>query len=217
MNKIVLEKDSWPEKAAHYIFTVIEEVVSQKASCTVVLTGGRSAAKVYAYLGGLIALVKTPISFFLGDERCVGTNHPDSNFRMIMEQLFPTGTGIHHIYQMYREDLNVDGSVALYEELLPDQVDVLLLGLGDDGHIASLFPGQETLTVKSRKILPSISPYNQMKRISISAYVIDNAEHIIVFASGTTKSEVICKVEASDDFTSLPAVLAKRGTWLLDN
>ena len=132
----------WPMKAAGLISDDINNVLSEKGKCSLMLTGGRSAARLYKAWRDLPAFQQmTGVSFYFGDERCVPPDHAESNYGMAMQTLFPNGvpTGC-AVFRMEADATDQEEAALRYADLLPDLIDVLLLGVGEDGHIASLFP-----------------------------------------------------------------------------
>ena len=106
------------------------------------LTGGGSAARLYKAWRDLPAFQQMiGVSFYFGDERCVPPDHEESNFGMVIQVLFPQGvpTGC-SVFRMEADATNLETAAQRYADLLPDSIDVILLGVGEDGHIASLFP-----------------------------------------------------------------------------
>ena len=81
------------------------------------------------------------MSFYFGDERCVPPDHDESNYGMEMQTLFSHGVPIEcSVFRMEADAIDIEAAAQRYADLLPDSIDVILLGVGEDGHIASLFP-----------------------------------------------------------------------------
>jgi len=184
------------------------------------LTGGRSAKALYEQWNnfGEPLTGMSGVHFFIGDERCVSTNHPDSNYGMVMRTLLPNGKPkFVEFDRMEAESINVEDSADRYAALLPDSIDVLLLSMGDDGHIASLFPNSPALFETKRKVLPVISPFKPYKRLTITPPVIQAAKHVYVLAIGDKKrlkyEEALLEPE---DINSLPARLVLDRIWIFN-
>jgi 6-phosphogluconolactonase len=208
----------WANLSARYVQAVLSEKSALNDRCAVMLTGGRSAERLmlsWAKLPDFVQLHN--IDFFFGDERCVPPEHEESNFGLAMRTLFrfgiPTGCVVHRIKAESRDK---DLVAKLYAKLLPDCIDLLLLGVGEDGHIASLFPGSTVLN-ETRKVVPVIGPKPPAKRITITSAVIGQSEAIVVLASGIGKlaslKGVLC---SSTSVEQCPARLAQHATWLID-
>ena len=217
MRNLVFSDNEWPQKSALIIIDQINNVLSQKEHCSVFLTGGRGAAKVYSFLAKELKNCKGQIFYYLGDERCVNENHPDSNFRMILETLFPDGLPNGQIlYKMYDDADGSESAAYKYELIIPAIPDIVLLGLGDDGHIASLFPETKWQQSDGKKVTTAVSPVNGIQRITITKQVIDSTSEIIVFAAGVSKQKIISELSGNLEKSDLPSSLALRGLWLLD-
>jgi len=94
----------------------------------------------------------------------------------------------------------------------------MLLGVGEDGHIASLFPGNEALQETLRRVVPVIGSRPPLRRMTVTPMVISQARHVYVLACGTAKAAVLLKALAlPHDVSGIPASLVLHGTWLLDS
>jgi 6-phosphogluconolactonase len=188
-------------------------------ACSVVLTGGRSAKQLYAAWAALPGFASLrQVSFYFGDERCVPAGDPESNYGMAMQILFqrglPTGCSVS---RMEVEGADREDEARRYEALLPAAVDVLLLSVGEDGHIASLFPNSAALQEKKRRIISITGPKPPFDRLTITPPVIANAQSVFVLAVGEAKAAVLrSALNMPADFARLPARLALKATWLLD-
>ena len=104
-----------------------------------------------------------------------------------------------------------------YAALLPERIDILLLGVGEDGHIASLFPNSPILQETKQRVVMVVGPKAPYSRITITPSVITDAGALFVLAPGLAKSKVLIQaLQHPEDFYSFPVRLALRGTWLLD-
>ena len=183
------------------------------------LTGGRSAENVYAEWAKFPAFRRlSGASFFFGDERSVSTADPESNFGLAMRTLFSAGVpGDCTIHRMEADCEDIESAADRYEALLPPRIDCLLLGVGEDGHIASLFPHSTALRDSGRRIVPVTGPKYPHRRMTITPSVIRDARAIFVLAPGGAKADVLRVAEsAPEDFAAVPARLVLRATWLLD-
>lgn len=183
------------------------------------LTGGRSAARVYmawAAIDGFNRL--TNVRFYFGDERCVPLDHTESNYGLAIRTLFKNGVPSGCMVFPMRADASDQAGAALqYDQSMPSSLDVMLLAVGDDGHIASLFPGSEALHELSRRAIPVVGPKPPCNRWTITPPVIVSAKSTFVFAPGATKRAVLHKALLEpEDFDTVPARLVLSGTWMLD-
>jgi 6-phosphogluconolactonase len=118
---------------------------------------------------------------------------------------------------MPAENPDREAAARAYEALLPDSIDVLVLGIGEDGHTASLFPGAASLREAERRVLAVVGPKPPPERLTITPPVILAARHRIVLASGAGKADAIARaLEGPWDPDTTPIQLAKRGAWFVD-
>jgi 6-phosphogluconolactonase len=210
---------SWPSLCAWMIQQAIESALAKNGSCSVLLTGGRAASVIYrewSRFSRFKALRNA--DFFFGDERCVAPDHPQSNYRMVMQTLFasgiPQGCRVHRI-EAERSD--AIAAADHYASLLPERADILLLSVGEDGHIASLFPQSPVLHESDRRVVPVIGNKSPRRRITITPPVIARAERTFVLALGEAKARILHEAQLSPkDIDTLPARLVLGATWLLD-
>ena len=206
--------------AARLIQHKINATLKNQGHCNVMLTGGRSAERLYIAWSGLAALLKmTKVHFYFGDERCVLPVHPESNYGMAMRTLFRCGVPTDcSVSRMEADDPNCESAALRYGAALPKAIDVMLLGVGADGHIASLFPKSDALHETDRLVVSIIGHKPPYQRLTITPPVIARAKSVFVLANGTAKVAVLSKaLQDPDDIDALPARLALNATWLLDS
>jgi 6-phosphogluconolactonase len=210
----------WPLKAAGLINDNINSVLAEQGKCSVMLTGGRSAARLYKAWRNLPGFQQmTGVSFYFGDERCVPPDHPESNYGMAMQALFQNGLPAGcSVFRMEADAINLEAAAQRYADLLPDSVDVLLLGVGEDGHIASLFLNHVALQERRRRVLLITGPKPPFERLTITPQVITKARSVFVLASGSAKAAMLsAALKNPNDIAVLPARLTLGGTWLMDH
>jgi len=215
----VFDAEQWPILAAKQISEAISFTLQDEKRCSVMLTGGRSAEQLYDAWALLPDFQQmTGVSFFFGDERNVPPDHPASNYGMTMRTLFSRGVpeGC-SIFRMDGEDPDRDAAASRYGEVLPESIDVLLLGVGEDGHIASLFPASAALHESTHRVVPVTGSKPPMQRLSIGPRVIARAKMIFVLANGNRKAEVLTRAQLDrGNIEALPARLVLHATWLMD-
>jgi len=212
------DSDSWAGFAADAIGQSIRTVLSRKNVCHVMLTGGQAAERLYKHWTDTATLPLKGLRFLFGDERCVPPGHADSNYALVMKTLLvegvPPGCSI---ARMEAENPDREAAAKAYEKLIPEEIDILLLGMGADGHIASVFPGSSALHAEQRSVLPVKGPKLPFERLTITPKVIASAQSIFLLVTGKEKGGVLAKaLRPESDFMSLPVRLALNGTWLLD-
>lgn len=211
--------DPWACRAVEKIHSLVHDLLLRQGSCGVILTGGRSAARFYQ------AWAQHPefqnfakIDFFFGDERCVPPDAVDSNYGMAMRTLFAGGVppGC-TVWRMEAESADLESAADRYAATLPENADVLLLGVGEDGHIASLFPHGEALHERTRRVVPVTGPKPPCRRLTITPPVVRQAKVIFLLAAGPDKTTLLAAARAvPDDIDSLPVRLVPDAIWLLD-
>jgi 6-phosphogluconolactonase len=163
---------------------------------------------------------------FMGDERCVPIDHPDSNFRMITESLLPkSGIPEDHLFRMAAEHSEPELAAREYEAairdfffsanpLAPEEFpvfDVIVLGLGDDGHTASLFSeNAEALQETKRWVIAVNAPQAKPpgKRLTMTLPLINHARNVLFFTTGNSKSKLAEKIFLEQE-KSVPASFIK--------
>lgn len=210
--------------AAHAFWQLADESVSERTTFRVALAGGHTPAGMYHELVRQrpTGEVWKGMQFFFGDERAVGPEHPDSNYRMAKAAIFdhaPLSSG--QIHRMPGEIRPLDQAARAYEETLAGEpLDLVLLGIGADGHTASLFPGSATLEERSRWVVPAQAPPGAAvrERLTITLPCIAKAREAWFLVTGAEKASVVARVHQATDDPPLPAarVRATRVVWFLD-
>ncbi len=214
---ISFEDPHWAVESAGVLNRYVENVCAEKGSCSILLTGGRGAQCVYNEWRNFLSSHK--IDFYFGDERCVPLSDPESNYRLVMESLLSDEpTEKITIYPIQGDAVHKEEEAKRYAALLPDTIDILLLSIGEDAHIASLFPQSEILLEKERKVMPATGTKKPFSRFTITPVVIRAAGRIFCFGQGPAKGKALALIfNGQNDFLSVPAKLALHGTWLLDH
>ncbi len=184
-----------------------------------VLTGGSSARKLYDAWSSILLLSSLPnVKFFLGDERCVPSNNEECNLYLIKTTLFNAGIpqGC-TLIPMAVDSLTPELAASRYSNLLPEAIDVLLLSVGEDGHIASIFPGSAAVNELSRRVIPVITNKKPFRRLTITPSVIRSCRSIFILANGKAKSEIVYRAMTEPiDVMKMPVQLIENGTFLID-
>jgi 6-phosphogluconolactonase len=197
----------------------------------IVLTGGSTPRAAYQHFAEAVQRVGLDLSrttFWIGDERCVDPADDRSNSKLIKESLLDPLSDRAPRFERMRGELGPEDGAADYEQRLRDagspRFDLLLLGIGSDGHCASLFPGQTSLGERERLVVgvpeAGLEPF--VPRISMTLPVLAGAHQIVFLAVGESKADAIARAfgpDAEPD-PSTPASLlvpeAKAITVLLD-
>ncbi|MDT8272229.1 MAG: 6-phosphogluconolactonase [Desulfomonilia bacterium] len=172
---------------------------------TVGLSGGRTPSDLYDFVAGCPREFPWEIiHMFLVDERFVPIDQPESNYKLIEDHLLkPLALSGNTIHPVMTEGLSMDEAAAKYESDLhaffsspPDvpSFDLILLGIGDDGHTASLFPGARELNEDTRLVVPVKTDRIPHERITMTLPLINNARNVVFFVTGKNKALIMKKL-----------------------
>ena len=217
--RIVVETaDALVAAAASWIARGLADAAASSGGTTLALAGGATPGPVYRRLATLPLIPWERIEIFFGDERAVPADHPASNYRMARETLLSlVPIPPERIHRMEAEQPDLDAAARGYEALLPAALDLLLLGMGADGHTASLFPHAPALAETDRRVVPVTGGEPLVQRLTVTPPVIKAAKSLLVLAAGTEKAEAVARaLEGPDAPAVVPAQLARRGTWIID-
>ena len=215
---VVAPAERWVEEAAARIAGGLEASVVARGWASIALAGGETPRPVYQRLAAM-TLPWNKIDVFFGDERAVPPEHRDSNYHMASETLLdPAGVPLARRHRMPADAPDRESAARGYAAELPERLDLLVLGLGRDGHTASLFPGSRAVKETSRRVVPSESPVPPTLRLTITPPVIAAARARLVLARGRDKAAAAARaLEGAEDPERCPAQLARAGVWLLDD
>lgn len=213
---IVSPADTFVAVAAAALAAELREPVGD--SLSLALSGGSTPGPVYERLARE-DLAWSRLKIFFADERAVPPTHEASNYGLIRRtllELLPEEP--RRVFRMEAERAGLEEAAARYDRSLPDALDLLVLGIGDDGHTASLFPGSPHLEVATtRRVAVAESPLPPTPRLTITPVVIRAARQIYVLARGQAKAGPVARaLLGSFDISACPAQLARGGTWVLD-
>jgi 6-phosphogluconolactonase len=198
----------------------------------IVLSGGSTPREAYGAFVDAVRAVGVDVSrstMWFGDERCVPPDDERSNYRMVKEALLdPLDDQAQPNVRRIKGELGPHEAAEDYErELLaagPPQFDIVLLGIGPDGHTASLFPDQPSLSERSRMVIgveqAGVDPF--VPRVSLTLPALTKGKHVVFLAAGESKATPVAAAFGRDAHadphipSSLVAPLAERVTVLLD-
>jgi 6-phosphogluconolactonase len=222
-------------EAARRFVAIAAAAVPRKGRFSVALAGGSTPTGLYRLLARkpFREQVNWPdVLLYLGDERCVPPDDPRSNARMIRESLLEGIVTAPPTLRVPATGLPPPEAAAAYADALRrdfglrgaarPRFDLVLLGMGDDGHAASLFPGMPAVEEKRRLVVATDVPgYVRplVPRITLTLPVLNAAEHVMFLVSGTSKAPTVAAVlEGSDEPLPARQVRAQQGQliWLLD-
>jgi 6-phosphogluconolactonase len=234
--RILADANAIAQTAAAEFLEAAKQAVSEKGNFSVALSGGSTPKALYGLLiANQILQATVPwgkIQFYFGDERHVPPDDPDSNFRMATEAMLAKAPvdaqQVHRIKgenrdaaqaaEEYEEDLRT--SFRLAEGQLP-HFDLVLLGMGPEGHTASLFPGTKALKEKRRLVVSNWVGKLYTDRITLTPPVLNNAARVVFMVQGAEKAPALKAVlEGPYEPDQLPAQIIKpkqgKVLWLVD-
>ena len=213
------------------------QAIQARGDCVVALSGGSTPNLLYAALTSddwKHQCQWDRMVFMFGDERAVPPDHPDSNYGLAQRALFrPLGIGPAQVHRMKGESVDLERAAETYEQTIRAVtrcpapaipcIDVVLLGLGEDGHTASLFPGTSALEEQTRLVAVGQSPKGITARLTLTLGVINRATVVLFLVTGAGKAQTVRAVlqPHTQAEHALPAAQVKpeggRLVWLLDN
>lgn len=185
--------------------------IRERGRFILALAGGSTPREVYRLWGQKSTLDWSKVALLFGDERCVPPTHADSNHRMVEETLLTALRVRPQVYRIEGEAGDPNAAARHYENTLRGvlgaggRLDVALLGVGDDGHTASLFPRQPALREGQRLCVRTAAPNGQL-RLTLTVPVLRNARELIFLVSGAAKATVMNRaLEGKLDPETVPA------------
>lgn len=222
-DRVLVEADARgiAERAAKWIAERLCAAVAERGSASVALSGGSTPRATFEILGGSPFASVVPwgqVVWFFGDERAVPPNHPDSNYKMALETLFALRRGKRdQVLRMPAEAVDAELAAREYGRLLPDPLDLVILGMGEDGHTASLFGGSPALDEREARVVIVTGPKPPFRRMTVTPRVVESAREVLVLVSGNAKAAMVARaLEGPVDIHAVPVQLARARTWILD-
>ncbi|MDD5558542.1 6-phosphogluconolactonase [Candidatus Methylomirabilis sp.] len=233
---VVADQAAIAQEAAKRVVAIAQEAVARCGRFTVALAGGSTPKRLYSLLADEPYRTRLPwreTHLFWGDERAVPPEHPESNFGMAKESLLSrVPIPANQVHRMQAERADLDEAAGEYQAEIaktfaaqpsdkPPAFDLILLGLGPDGHTASLFPYTRALREISRWVAPNYIPTLKANRLTFTTSILNRATTILFLVSGIEKAAALQVVlEGPPAPERLPAQLirpiAGRLVWLVD-
>jgi 6-phosphogluconolactonase len=206
--------------------------IADHGSFTVALAGGSTPRRTYELLGSDEFKNRVDwavVQLFFGDERMVSPDSPESNYRMVNEALLSRvalpSQNVHRINGVSAPQASAESYEAELKSFFGatawPRFDLILLGMGDDGHTASLFPGSDALTENASWVVATRQPQSQQPRVTLTLPVLNHALRVMFVVTGEKKAAPLARVLQGDAAAEvLPAgkVRPAKGTceWLID-
>ena len=209
MNDVVILPDleAIADDAATRWLQIAKTAVTERGQFTIALSGGSTPRLLYQRMASPPWTDQIPWNetyIFFGDERRVPPDHPDSNYHMAYEALISqVPISSENVYRMDGEGL-AKSAAREYERMLEQhfslgrrempRLDLILLGMGEDGHTASIFPGTRAVSDLSNMVLAYLVPQLGVERMTLGLSVINNARNVLFLVSGEKKAEALYQV-----------------------
>ena len=234
--RILTNTDAIARRAAQDFLQSATQSVSEKGSFSVALSGGSTPKALYSLLATDAALRSQlpwdKMYMYFGDERSVGPDHADSNFRMATEtMLSKVPIKPEQVFRIKGEYKDTEKAAQEYEQVLRTsfkiaegqfpRFDLVFLGIGNEGHTASLFPGTKALHETKRLAVRNWVGKLYTNRITLTAPVINNAARVVFMVTGADKTLALKGIlEGTHEPDQLPAQLIQppngKLLWLVD-
>lgn len=176
-------------RAATLVEDTARRAIAERGIARIALSGGGTPRRAYELLGAGGKLADPKVEIFFVDERCVAPDDHASNYRLVAETI-----GDHGNVRRMRGEIDPIQAADEYEPLVPDRFDLILLGIGNDGHTASLFPGEPELDERRRKVVATKRPHAWVRRITLTLPVLNAARDAVMLAAGTDKAKAVADI-----------------------
>ena len=212
----------------------LKKILAEKEDISIALSGGNTPRSLFKYLATNHSedIDWSKIKFFWSDERCVWPDNDDSNYKMAKENLFDDlPVSEKNIFRIRGEN-DPYREARSYQDLLLNeldavdgvpQFDVLMLGMGEDGHTASIFPHEMNLWDSNNMCVVATHPETRQMRVSLSGKTINAAKNVVFLVTGAPKAKIIKEIiednENAQEKYPAARVQPTSGnlTWYLDN
>ena len=197
---MLADAEAAARRGAELIAEAADRSVSGRGSFSLAVSGGHAPWRMLALLGER-ELDWARIDVFQVDERIAPDGDPDRNLTHLRESLPPTG--FNRVHPMAVADADPEAAASRYAAELPERIDLVHLGLGPDGHTASLVPGDPALDVDDRRVAVTAEEYQGRRRMTLTYPALAAARQILWLVTGPDKPEALARLRAGDE--SIPA------------
>ena len=216
--------DDVAREAASRIATLLREALKKNGKASLALSGGETPRATYKELARQEGIAWAAVHILFVDERAVAPDHARSNYRMVKESLIdPARVPADRVHRMKGESADLETAAREYADIVKahSPIDVMVLGIGDDGHTASIFPGDATIDVTDRQVVAVPAKGDREARITMTAPGIVASSAVFIIAVGANKTDALDRIwSVSGKKKDTPARLIRevRGaiTWIID-
>ncbi|WNW13605.1 6-phosphogluconolactonase [Pseudomonas sp. DTU_2021_1001937_2_SI_NGA_ILE_001] len=198
------------EALAAHVAERLRQAIASQGRATLVVSGGRSPVAFFERLANQ-PLDWAQVVVTLADERWVPSEHPDSNAALVKRHLLQGPAAAARFVDLYNPAASLEEAAEQTDRVLAElpPIDVLVLGMGDDGHTASLFPASPNLREAlnlgdARRCLPMLAPSAPHQRLTMTRSLLASANHTIVSIAGPSKLDTLRTALKGDDVAALP-------------
>ncbi len=206
--------EQWCRWVVNYIVHLIEDVHSKKKTCNILLTGGETAKSCYEEWAKSVFHLDN-VNFFMGDERFVPLEHEESNSGMVQRTLFKNGISSKSNFYPITPEIFENGELLSQYSMSILRPDIILLGVGWDGHVASIFPENFNLVPEKSGYTVVESLKHKYKRVTISQDIIINCHRVILLARNKLDIFRLINLNDESSLINLPAIIVKDKIWIV--
>ena len=221
---IAADERSLAERVAERVIDVATASVRTRGVAMICLTGGTTPKRTYELLGAHgsgTPLACDRVHLYWTDERMVPPDHHESNFGMVRNSLLvhaPVPSS--HVHRI-KGELPPEEAALLYERELPERFDLMMLGVGEDTHIASIFPSSPLLAERRRRAAAVWAPHLNAYRVTLTPRALLESDRILMMVAGTAKAAAVAAaIEGPTDVARCPVHLVReagdRVEWFID-
>jgi len=220
------DADEVAHGAADAFVEIVSGVLADRDVARVALAGGSTPKAMYKLLASPAYRERVEwrrVEIFFGDERCVPPDHPDSNYRMARQALLDhVPLGADRVHRIAGERPPPEAAAAYQHALMraggeKPRLDLVLLGMGPDGHTASLFPGMPVLDERNLLVAPVWVDKLESWRVTLTVPVLSAAAHVVIVTAGEEKADALAKaLDGPRGAVPITLVRAAEERWIVD-
>jgi 6-phosphogluconolactonase len=208
--------------AAERVIDAAAAAVEARGRFRLGLSGGTTPLALYRALASDTlrgSLDWSRVWVVFADERAVPPDDPQSNYRAAQENLLGVvGVPREHVHRMHGEHPDLEAAAQQYETYVAEPLDLLILGIGEDAHVASIFPGSPLVMERIRRVAAVLdSPKPPPRRLTVTPRVIREARQVMTLATGPGKTSAVARaLEGDTDMRQYPARMLREVVWYVD-